>query len=134
MYATPAYGLGGVVGFIRGRTDDTLYESQFQVEGVTNAGAREVLFKAGSSTAGIYGLSVGPATANIDPPNAANRTGAQLQGDGALVASKNGYSMLLQRQSSDGGVAYFYRGTAVVGNISVTGSACTFNSTSRNRR
>ena len=48
-----------------------------------------------------------------------------------LVASRahNG-ALYLQRSASDGGIAYFYKEQASVGNISVTGSATSYNTSS----
>ena len=51
-----------------------------------------------------------------------------------LVASRahNG-ALYLQRSASDGGIAYFYKEQASVGNISVTGSATSYNTSSDGR-
>jgi len=57
--------------------------------------------------------------------------GITFDPNGALVASRSGDSPLyLQRSSSDGNIASFYKDTAFVGSISVTSSATAFNTSS----
>jgi hypothetical protein len=57
--------------------------------------------------------------------------GVTLYKAGVVVASANGgEAMRLRRRSSDGGIAFFYRDTSVVGSISVTASATAYNTSS----
>jgi hypothetical protein len=48
-----------------------------------------------------------------------------------LTASRaSGETLALQRSGTDGVIAYFFKGTTIVGNISVTGSATAYNTSS----
>ena len=65
---------------------------------------------------------------------AGTTAGITFDPNGALVASRSGDGPLyLQRSSSDGGIAFFYRNTSLVGSISVASSGTTYNTTSDQR-
>lgn len=75
----------------------------------------------------------GGLTAIIDP-TAGSTDGMTLSSAYRLVRSVDGYQPFQQRRrNSDGVIQEFYRGTALVGSISVTGSATAFNTSSDER-
>lgn len=62
-----------------------------------------------------------------------NVTGAWINQAGAVQVSRDNATGIWQRQASDGQVHQFYRGTSVVGSISVTAAATTYNTSSDGR-
>jgi hypothetical protein len=56
--------------------------------------------------------------------------GAAMYADGRLMSVNNGNGSYFARTGTDGGVIYFRKGTTTVGNIAVTGSTTTYNTSS----
>jgi hypothetical protein len=63
--------------------------------------------------------------------NSASATGHVLETNGTAQHSRSGFAaLLLNRTTSDGSIAEFFRGGSAVGSISVTGSATAYNTSS----
>jgi hypothetical protein len=70
-------------------------------------------------------------TSSTSVYNSASATGHVLEANGTVQHSRSGFAaMLLNRTSSDGNIVEFFRGGTVVGSISVTGSATSYNTSS----
>lgn len=85
----------------------------------------------GTLSTAIYsgGLMVG--TTTPQSPTSTAHTGVTITSTGVITASANGaISLRLQRTSSDGPVAQWFRNTTGVGSISITGSATAYNTSS----
>ena len=112
----------------------------------TSAGTNSIMSVSGNLTfrsGSIAGGSTGTERMRIDSSGnvlvgttsplsfGSNSTEGVMLEPNTLVASRahNG-ALYLQRSGSDGGIAYFYRDQASVGNISVTGSATSYNTSS----
>jgi len=78
-------------------------------------------------------LLVGTTTApNVGAATTSSGFSINGSGNNAYIASKidNGTCGYFRRDGTDGAALNFYKANSAVGNISVTASACTFNSTS----
>jgi len=63
--------------------------------------------------------------------NSASATGHVLEANGTVQHSRSGFAaLLLNRTTSDGNIAEFFRGGSVVGTIGVTTTATTYNTSS----
>jgi hypothetical protein len=72
-------------------------------------------------------------TTNIGIYSFASATGVNINADGTIGASSSGTTLFVNRTTSDGAVAGFYRGGNQVGTISVTTVATLYNTTSDQR-